>query len=242
MWKRPIAFCKGSQLIRSSYRLFPHDLSHLQINCIRPSEANFVGCVTCAYLDIGVSGYDIVFFANRTVRGKARVHGGVEVLRNAGGIGAEAEGFKTGNDNPVGRRPSERFIPLQAGVGIAGRQAAGPLKKVELSLHLCSLIACGVAGPQRVERGDIGITRRPRMNKIKVGEYPILRTPEITVDGSSARLRTAIPMRCVLRVTQQKRQMLKIALIAIEQAVEADRRVVMRVSRKGAEAIGCIES
>src|ERR1019366_4912855 len=88
----------------------------------------------------------------------------------------------------------------------------------------------------------IGITRRPRMNKIEVREYSILRTPEITLDGSSARLRTAIPMRSVLRVTQQKCQMLKVALIAIEQAIEADRRVVMRVSREGAKAIGCIES
>ena len=69
-------------------------------------------------MDVRVAGDDVVFFADGAVVSKGGVHGRVEVLRNARGVGMIAECFEARGGNPVRGRPSIGFIPLHAGVEV----------------------------------------------------------------------------------------------------------------------------
>ena len=79
-------------------------------------------------------------------------------------------------------------------------------------------------------------------DKIVVGEDALFRAPEITLHSGGTGFGAALPALRIIRFAQQKRKVLHVALVAIEQAVEADRCVVMRGAVEGAEAKTGIES
>src|ERR1700677_801189 len=80
------------------------------------------------------------------------------------------------------------------------------------------------------------------MNEVIIGKHTVFSPPEIAVNGAAARFGAAFPAHCVVRFGEQVGKVGKVLLIAIEQAVEAYRRVVMRCSIEGAEAKAGIES
>src|SRR5580692_2353364 len=62
------------------------------------------------------------------------------------------------------------------------------------------------------------------------------------MDGAAARFGTTFPAHCIFRLREQVGKVGQVLLIAIEQAVEAHRRIVMGGSIEGAEAKTGIES
>src|SRR6202021_572671 len=100
----------------------------------------------------------------------------------------------------------------------------------------------GYAGPQGIERSYIGITRGLGVNKVPIGKDTLFGPPEIALHGGGACLGAMIPARCVFRFGKQMGKVLEVAFEAVEQAVEAYGRVVMRGSVEGAETETRIES
>src|SRR6266699_836888 len=96
-----------------------YNLLVLEIHRVGPAESNYILLVTSADVDVGVARGHVVLLADGAVFGEALVDGGIEVLSDAGRVVVKALGVQAGDPDPVGRRPPEGLIPLQASVGVA---------------------------------------------------------------------------------------------------------------------------
>ena len=80
------------------------------------------------------------------------------------------------------------------------------------------------------------------MNKVPVGKDALFGPPEIALHCGGAGLGAMIPAGGIFRLRKEVGKVFQIALIAVEQAIEAHRRVVMRGSVEGAKAKAGIEA
>src|SRR5437868_4267955 len=79
------------------------------------------------------------------------------------------------------------------------------------------------------------------MHEVVVAKYAILSLPQVLVNGAVAGLGFAVPPHRISRLAQQMRHVFEIALVTIEQAVEAYRRKMVRSAGERSEAIAGIK-
>src|SRR5215469_169188 len=77
--------------------------------------------------------------------------------------------------------------------------------------------------------------------EVVVGKYALLRFPQVAMNRRIPHLRTLAPARRFRALPEKEGNMLQVALVAVEQAIQTNRREVMRRSAKRAEAKARIE-
>ena len=117
-------------------------------------------------------------------------------------------------------------------------QAAGLFEKVKISVHRARFIIGGKSHPQRVERGGVIIRRSLAGGEIVIEKHAAVLVPEI-FDNFFASLRGSVgPLARLVRMPEERADLLQIFFRFVEQAIEADGRkaVSVRAVRTETEA------
>ena len=116
--------------------------------------------------------------------------------------------------------------------------AAGLFEKVEIGVHRARFIIGGESRPQRVERGGVIIRRSLAGGEIVIEKHAAVLIPEI-FDNFFASLRGSVgPFARLVRMPEERADLLQIFFRFVEQAIEADGRkaVSVRAVRTETEA------
>jgi len=215
---------------------------YLQIDAVGPSEADDIALIPSSDLYMGGAADYVVFFADGAVEQEVLQDSLRELLRNARGVASESILRKTLYRHPVCGCPSEGKIPLRAGVIVAHGETSVMLEEGEVMVHLyCLLWGCECC-PQRVERRDVVIGRGLTGSEVIVIEHTFVRVPKVFVDGGLPSSGAAFPSCGLGGMAEQCGEVGHVALVFIEQAVEAYGRIVVSRAAEWAEAKGGVEA
>src|SRR5579862_1822857 len=126
-------------------------------------------------------------------------------------------------------RPSVGIVPLGTTVIPAHRQATRLLEKAKVGIKRARLVIGSESRPQGIERGGVIIRRSAGGGEVVVEEHAAALVPEILVN-SFASLRGFVgPGAGVVRMPEERADLLEIFFRFVEQAIEADGREAVSV-------------
>lgn len=116
------------------------------------------------------------------------------------------------------------------------------LEEREVMVHRCGLLRAGESGPERIEGRDEVVARSLMGDEVVVVEHVCGGVPEIFVDGVAADFGAAVPFVGLCGAAEQRGEVGHVALVFVEEAVEADRSVFVGRAAEGAEAEAGVEA
>ena len=165
-----------------------------EINGVGPAEADDILAVSGGDFEMLCGVDDVVFLEDVAGLLIDATDGGVELVGDAGGIGAVSGGEHALDGDPGSGGPSVGKVPLDAGVVGADGEASGVVEVGDMREHALLLGAVGGTGPERVKGSEEEVIRLTMGEEVVVEIYFLPGVPEVTVDGSAAGEGLALPL------------------------------------------------
>src|SRR5206468_9350230 len=205
-------------------------------NAVGPAEADDVHGIAGSDLSFGRTSDGIVFFADCAIAAKIFGDGGEKFVGDAIGVCAETVAADALIGQQLSGRPRIWKIPLATGCVGAHDQPAWLLEEGEVFHDGASLLGRGEANPQGIEGGHVLVRRKRTLFEVIVEIQAAPGIPKIFLNVFLAPLGTIAPFFGIFFAPEQFAHLLHIFFGLIEQAVEANRSIVMSFCAVGSKS------